>query len=1187
MGTNLKPDERGYWCFISYRHADNKDAGRQWATWLHHVIETYEVPQDLVGKMNDRGDTIPERIYPVFRDEEELPVDADLASPIYRALDASKTLVVICSPRAVASRYIGDEITYFKRLGRQERVLAVMIEGEPNASRDEAKAAQGIKPTDECFPEALRLQLTPDGSLLAEPVEPIAADFRLGISQGWTSPEAYRLALRREGTDAASIQRQVDDYRKTTELMKLKVIAGILGVPLGILTERDKTYQLALAKKRAKTLRRWLMVVGLLALLAMAAGVYAWWSQGQAREQRALAIHAAEVAETQRTLAVQNADRAEAQRKKAIETLSQSYYLQSLELGYQRRNNEALAALACAIRENPQNRAALDELYLSLFSQNSWPVQTAPPMHHDSPVFYASFSQDGRRLLTVAKDARLWDVQTGLLIGAPMHHDQFVRKAIFSPDGSLILTTAFDHTARLWDAHTARPICAPLVQDNPGVNIAVFSPDSSRVAVGSVDSFSGIARIWDTFTGQPIGMPMVHKGQIESISFSPDGSRLATASDDGTARLWDAHTGKPLGAPMIHQDIVWTVDFSPDGASLVTSSKDDTGRIWDGHDGHPLGPVLREANISAAMFNGSGLLILTMTEGTTSHLWTTFGRMVAEMPNASNILNFNVSADRSYLVTKTVDNRARLWNLNDGTAIGPVFTHGESKGTASFTLDNSRIVVCSGPDTAQIWDVRTMRAIGEPIRTPSLSCASISPDGSHVATGSLTDAVRIWEARDAHPMVATMDNIQAPAVGHENNLGGDIDAASFGTSSDQVFLVSRNHVVQRWDLRSGLPVNRPIEMPEDETSAHLSPDGSILVTDSTNGSVRILDLGSAHQIGGPILNSEFSGFSPDGNLMLTVSPDNEARIWDARTGRSIGNVIQHKAKLSFSSFNADGTRLLTADDRTARVWDVQSTKEIGEAVSMDDEFHSGALSPDGTRLLISSGDTAQLWDAATGRPLGEVMNPGNGTVFASFSPDGTRVLTISQNSAQLWNSSSGLPMGRVMNDESYITSANFSPDGVLLVTAADDNTVRVYDAHTGQSIAVHLRHGHLYNKDDMLLYPVDSAVFSPDGSRILTRANGNVFCWDLFPPIESAPPAWLPDLAEAVGGLAISGDGSPQPVDPQRLFQLKAMLADSSGDDFWGDAGRWFFADRDSRFLSPETQITLSKYRARQADATK
>src|ERR1700733_1736418 len=78
------PEGRSYWCFISYRHADNKEPGRQWATWLHQAIETYEVPQDLVGTVNDRGATLPDRLFPFFRYEEYLRLDAELASPIYR-----------------------------------------------------------------------------------------------------------------------------------------------------------------------------------------------------------------------------------------------------------------------------------------------------------------------------------------------------------------------------------------------------------------------------------------------------------------------------------------------------------------------------------------------------------------------------------------------------------------------------------------------------------------------------------------------------------------------------------------------------------------------------------------------------------------------------------------------------------------------------------------------------------------------------------------------------------------------------------------------------------------------------------------------------------------------------------------------------------------------------------------------
>lgn len=77
---------RRYAVFLSYRHADNKEPGRQWATWLHQMLEGYEIPADLVGKKNGKGELIPASLFPVFRDEEELPADADLTRNIRQAL---------------------------------------------------------------------------------------------------------------------------------------------------------------------------------------------------------------------------------------------------------------------------------------------------------------------------------------------------------------------------------------------------------------------------------------------------------------------------------------------------------------------------------------------------------------------------------------------------------------------------------------------------------------------------------------------------------------------------------------------------------------------------------------------------------------------------------------------------------------------------------------------------------------------------------------------------------------------------------------------------------------------------------------------------------------------------------------------------------------------------------------------
>jgi tetratricopeptide (TPR) repeat protein len=261
--------ETPYWSFISYRHADNKSQDRDWASWLHQEIERYEVPAELIGTKNARGDTLPDRIYPVFRDEESLPADADLGNSVESALDRSRFLTVLCSPRAVQSQYVAQEIEHFIESGKGDRIIAAILAGEPG------------DPEQECFPVPLREVVTEKGTLK----EPIAADFRLPDgSEGFTSAEAYRLQLTDHPKGEA--RKLADAYESQLQLMKLKIIAGILGVPLETLRDRDKAYQLVLAQKRARTLRLWLTAVGVFAIAAVVGGWVALQQRDRAREAR-------------------------------------------------------------------------------------------------------------------------------------------------------------------------------------------------------------------------------------------------------------------------------------------------------------------------------------------------------------------------------------------------------------------------------------------------------------------------------------------------------------------------------------------------------------------------------------------------------------------------------------------------------------------------------------------------------------------------------------------------------------------------------------------------------------------------------------------------------------------------------------------------------------------------------------
>jgi tetratricopeptide (TPR) repeat protein len=188
-------DRPKYWAFLSYSHRDEK-----WAAWLHKALESYRPPKNLVGTATAHG-AVPRRLAPVFRDREELASATDLGVILRQALADSICQIVVCSPQAAKSHWVNEEILAFKRLGREERIFCLIVDGEPNATDLPGREHE------ECFPPALRYRLGADGALGTIRSEPIAADARAG----------------KDGRDNA----------------KLKVIAGVLAVNYNLLRRRE------------------------------------------------------------------------------------------------------------------------------------------------------------------------------------------------------------------------------------------------------------------------------------------------------------------------------------------------------------------------------------------------------------------------------------------------------------------------------------------------------------------------------------------------------------------------------------------------------------------------------------------------------------------------------------------------------------------------------------------------------------------------------------------------------------------------------------------------------------------------------------------------------------------------------------------------------------------------------------
>ena len=244
-------------------------------------------------------------------------------------------------------------------------------------------------------------------------------------------------------------------------------------------------------------------------------------------------------------------------------------------------------------------------------------------IEHGDVVISASFSPDGKRVLTASLDktARVWDAVTGKPVGEPMTHGSFVHSASFSPDGKRVVTASADKTARVWDADTGKPVGAPMTHSDR-VSSASFSPDGKRVVTASEDK---TARIWDADTGKPVGAPMTHRERVNSASFSPDGKRVITASNDKTARIWEASTGKPVGELMTHYQAVTSARLSPDGRRVITASVDTTARIWDAETGKPVGAPMAHGDwVNSASFSPDGRRVVTASKNKTARVWNVF-----------------------------------------------------------------------------------------------------------------------------------------------------------------------------------------------------------------------------------------------------------------------------------------------------------------------------------------------------------------------------------------------------------------------------------------------------------------------------------------------------------------------------------------------------------------------------------
>lgn len=424
------------------------------------------------------------------------------------------------------------------------------------------------------------------------------------------------------------------------------------------------------------------------------------------------------------------------------------------------------------------------------------------PLRHNDSVPMADFGAGGQQLLTCSRDksARLWEVRTGEALAEPMRQDHALLAARLSFDGRRVVTVSETDSAWLWEVRTRHPLVT-LRRMRVIPQYARFNPDGQQIVV--VDE-SDHAQVWNTQTGSIQTKAMSHGANtiIKDAQFSPDGRRLLTSAENATIQAWDPLTGEPIGPSWPQRASDSYFRFGPDGSRVATASNDGIARLLDAETGRLVFELRHAGRVYSAEFNADGRLLVTASADGTAQIWDVATGKPTGPPlkHDSDVhwAEFDRAAQR--VATASKDKTVRLWSVQTGQPVTPSLVHADAlnrKRAVAFSLDGSRLATMAG-NSVQVWNPATGHAVTTPLRHGGLVRAVLfSPDGRKLLTASEDGTARFWDPETGHPVSEPMRH------------GARVTSAEFSPDGTRVVTTSADMAVRVWEVTSA-----PLPVPE-------------------------------------------------------------------------------------------------------------------------------------------------------------------------------------------------------------------------------------------------------------------------------------------------------------------------------------------------------------------------------------
>ncbi len=603
-----------------------------------------------------------------------------------------------------------------------------------------------------------------------------------------------------------------------------------------------------------------------------------------------------------------------------------------------------------------------------------------------------------------------------------------------------------------------------------------FSPDGTRIAAAS----SAGIWIYDAHTGAELALLAGHEGGVGSVAFSPDSKTLASGGY-GEILLWDVETGKTLKSFKGHKGRVAVV-FPDDGKTLISLSTDGSVRFRDITTGQEkrvfqvtpslgiikffyalIGQDATSRHIHLDKINENGILALGYRKGVIQLKDATTGKHLKTLRGHKDYVNqLAISPDGSLLAVDIFNAPLSLWDIATGRQLKTLGESVSLGGKFEFSKDGKTFIYQTSFHGIELWDVATgtLRAtLGKD--KPEINVLTFSPDAKAFVGGSSDGSIRFWDAD-------TGAELSVLTTGHTQGVNALVFSPDGNTLAG-----GYSKMLQLWDMNTFTPRADAIESTDKLITLAFSPDGRTVTS-----------------------AGDFTFTRQKRDEFRKESVTGELSVWDASTGhnRAVFPIESHKGEAPVLPGQRAGSSSSRAMGYTF-IMDVKTANGIKKHVKL--QIHgTAAFSQDGAMLAVAQNSSLAtgnnrfsilLWDIPS-QQLQFTFKGHEGKIKAlRFAPDGKTLASGSKDGTiRLWNTTTGDQTASFSADMN--TALAFSPDSKTLASIYDDKRIKLWDINTGEEL--------MTLKGNIGI--CHALAFSAD-SKILASGShdGTILTWDL------------------------------------------------------------------------------------------